>query len=350
MFEKTIREQMAKSNKYIQAIDYDSTAGLTEAVLQQVQEDFLPAPLIALHSPIPEVMAGVWSILRETLLAGQANRSHKEAVAAAISKTNECPFCVDAHTVLLRATSDHEVADAILQGDYESIRDPQLHALVQWVLAKRTADSNGLRQPFSQNDMPEIIGTAVTFHYINRMANIFLGDTLLPIPSVLKGLTYRVYAATAGKQVVRGVPQGKSLKFVPRAKLSDELSWAAGNVSVATAFAGFAAVVEEAGTATVPEPVRNLVNQRIQAWHGEGMGISRRWVEEAVAELNQAYQVSARLALLTAFASYQVDAKLIAEFQAQHPDDADLIATTARASFAAARRVATWLYEAEAVV
>jgi hypothetical protein len=75
------------------------------------------------------------------------------------------------------------------------------------------------------------------------------------------------------------------------------------------------------------------------------MGISRRWVEDMVIEIEAAYQASARLALLTALASYQVDASIVQAFQSQYPNDDHLIAATAWASFTAARRVGVWLAE-----
>src|SRR5262249_13547931 len=244
--------------------------------------DFLPAPLVTLHAPVPAVLAGVWSILRETLLAGEVDRSHKEVIAATVSKANTCPFCVDAHTSLLHATSNHHAASAILRGDYDRIHDEQLHALVQWVLAKGTSNANGVPPPpFAPHEAPEIIGTAVAFHYINRMVNVFLGDTFLPLPSALKGVTGRLLGATAGKRFVRRLQQGSSLRFVPDAILPDDLFWAAGNPTVAGAFAGFAKVVEQAGSAVLPEGVRALVSDRVQAWNGEALGLSRRWVEDA---------------------------------------------------------------------
>ena len=349
MITEMMREPLAKSIKYVKPIKYDSAEGLTARVYDQLQTDFIPAPLVALHSPVPEVMAGVWSILRETLMAGEVNRSHKEAVAAAVSKANECPFCVDAHTVMLRATSDNDVANAILEGDHTRIHDPQMRALVEWVWTNRTSASNSVvPQAFSRAEMPEIIGTIITFHYLNRMANIFLGDALLPfpMPSALKEFTYRLYAVTEGKRVVRQLQAGESLKFLPQAQLPDDLSWTAGNPSLAGAFARFAMVVEDAGRQIVPEPVRLLVKERVQAWNGESMGMSRHWVEAAVAEIEPENQAIARLTLLTAFASYQVDSGLIGAFQSQYPADAHLIATTAWASFVAARRVGEWLVEA----
>ncbi len=273
---------MAKTIKYVKPVQYRSATGLTADIYRQMQADFLPVPLLTLHSPVPEVMAGVWSILRETLLAGQVDRALKEAVAATVSKTNACPFCVDAHTAMLHATSNHYAASAILRGDYDSIHHEQLHALVQWILANRTANVSGVLQPpFSHDDAPEIIGSAIAFHYINRMVNVFLGDTLLPLPSALKGLSGRLLGATAGKQMVRHLQHGHSLQFVPQANLPDDLSWAAANPAVAGAFAGLAAVVEEAGRRVLPEQVRVLVSERVQAWNGEDMGISRRWVQEA---------------------------------------------------------------------
>jgi AhpD family alkylhydroperoxidase len=346
MIAEIMIDRMAKTIKYVTPVPYGSATGQTAEVYQQMLADFLPIPLLTLHSPAPEVMAGVWSILRETLLAGQVERSLKEAVAATVSQTNACPFCVDAHTSMLHATSSHDAASAILSGDYDRIHDPQLHALVQWTLANRTSNGNRvLPPPFSPHDAPGIIGTALAFHYINRMVNVFLGDTLLPLPSALKGLTGRLLGATAGKKMVRRLQQGHSLKFIPQTNLPDDLSWAAANPAVAGAFAGFAAVIEEAGKRVVPEQVRVLVSERVQAWNGEDMGISRRWVEDAIVEIKVEHRAAARLALLTAFASYQVDSSVIEDFQSHYPDDAQLIAATAWASLTAARRVGVWFAE-----
>jgi len=343
MITEMILAQIAKTIKYVKPVPFGSATGLAAEVYQQMRADYLPLPLLTLHSPAPAMMAGVWSVLRETLLAGRVDRTLKEVVAATVSKINECPFCVDAHTMMLHATSDHDVAGAIRQGDYDRIQEPQLHALARWVLANRTPHANGaLPPPFFDHEAPEIIGVAVAFHYINRMANVFLGDSPLPTPPALRGVAGRLLGITAGKRFVRRLQPGHSLKFVPQAKLPDDLSWAAANPAVAGAFAGLAGVVEEAGRRVLPEPVRFLVAERIGAWHGEAMGLSRSWVEEAVVELREAHRAAARLALLTAFASYQVDAGGVEDFQAHYPDDAQLIAATAWASFSAARRAGVW--------
>jgi len=339
-----LRERMVKTITYIQPVASGSATGLTAHLYQHMQADSLPPPPLTLHAPVPEVMAGVWSITRETLGSGEVDRARKEAVAAAVSKTNECPYCVDVHTSMLHATADHDAAGAILRGDYERIHDQQLTAIVPWVLANRTAHANGvLAPPCSPQEAAEMIGTAITFPYINRMGKVFLGDSFVPVPSALKGVTGRVFGATAGKRFVRRLQQGDSLQFLPQAPLPDDLVWAAANPAVAGAFAGCAALVEQAGKAVLPEGVRVLVSERVQAWNGAALGISRRWVEQAVAEVQEAHRAAARLALLTALASYQVDTSVVEEFRSHYPEDAQLIAATAWASFTAARRVGIWL-------
>jgi AhpD family alkylhydroperoxidase len=134
--------QMTGTIRYVETVRYGSATGLTAELYQQMKADFMVGPVMTLHSPLPEVMAGAWSILRETLLAGRVDRAIKEAVAAAVSKKNQCPFCVDAHTLMLRATGKHDVADAILRGDYDNIHDRQLRSLFQWATADQITDPN----------------------------------------------------------------------------------------------------------------------------------------------------------------------------------------------------------------
>jgi len=344
MIADAFREQAAKAIRYVNPVRYDDATGLTAQVYQQMKDDFMVAPVLTLHSPEPEIMAGAWSVLRETLLAGAVDRTLKETVAATVSRLNACPFCVDAHTMMLHASAEHDVASAIRRGDFDSIRDPQLHAIVRWTLANQTAGAHdGPPPPFARDDVAEIVGTVLTFHYINRMANVFLGDALLPMPSALKGVTGRVIGTAAGKRFVRPIEPGSSVGFVPQAPLPDDLSWASASPTAAAAFAGFVETVEAAGNATLPGQVRALVSERVQAWNGESLGMSRRWVEDAVATIAEEHRPAARLTLLTALASYQVDAGVVEAYRARYPDDAHLVAATAWASLIAARRIGAWL-------
>jgi AhpD family alkylhydroperoxidase len=58
------------------------------------------------HSSSPQLLAGYWAASRETTLAGIVPRAQKESVSPAVSKVNQCPYCVDAHTMMLMAAGN----------------------------------------------------------------------------------------------------------------------------------------------------------------------------------------------------------------------------------------------------
>jgi len=112
--------------------------------------------------------------------------------------------------------------------------------------------------------------------------------------------------------------------------------------AVAAAFAGFANVVERAGREILSEQVRSLVTQYVLAWNGESMGEDYGWVDDAIAGVEVEHRAAARLALMVAL-SLEVKPQAVTDFQLQFPEDAQLIAATAWASFTAARRAGSWL-------
>ncbi len=340
MLLESMRNQMAKTIRYVKPIPYNVATGYTAEIYHQMQLEFLPVPPLTLHSPAPMIMAGVWSVLRETLLVGQADRALKEAVASAISKSNQCPYCVDIHTTMLHATGQHKTAGAILQGQYQNIQDTQIGAAIQWVFDNKQNRKPTGEVPFSLEFAPEMIGTVVIFEFINRMVNVFLGEAVVPIPSNLKGLTGRLFSATVGQRFVdSSLNAGESLKFIPQTSLSEDLYWAASNPVIGHAFAGFVAVVEEAGKSVFSEDVRILISDTVQKWEGGSPGMSVAWVDKGITVLNENDRDAARLGILTAVASYQVGPKDIDRFRSNYKDDAQLIAATAWASLTAARRI-----------
>ncbi len=70
MSTSTLATQMMKSIRYIKPVWSLADTELLGRVYQQLQTDFMPGPVLTLHSPAPQIMAGVWSLLRETLMAG----------------------------------------------------------------------------------------------------------------------------------------------------------------------------------------------------------------------------------------------------------------------------------------
>jgi AhpD family alkylhydroperoxidase len=329
--------------RYVAPVPPDCATGQVAEVYRQVERDFgMLAPPVALHAPAPGVLAASWMMLRETLLAGLADRPGKEAVAAAVSIGNACPYCVQVHTSMLHGLVRSHDAAAIESGQVTSIQDARIRGLAAWASATgASATGPGPGQPFPPAHRADYIGVAVTFQYLNRMVNIFLGDPPLPsaLPAAARGAAMRLMGRMFRPLTTKPHPNGASLDLLPEAALPSDLSWASASPAIAGAFARAAAAIEEAAAAAVPPPVRDLVFSEV----GErGARLppppGRAWLEEAVAGLTEAHRPPARLALLTALASYQVTGSDIEQARQRGLDDAALIGLTAWASLTAARR------------
>jgi AhpD family alkylhydroperoxidase len=333
--------------KYIQPITPNSTEGLVARIYPQVKKEFgaLVEPL-TLHSPSPELLAGAWSACRESLLVGTVRRDVKEAVAATVSRINQCPYCVDAHTIMLNATSARNSADAIIHQQDDQIQDAAVRSIVKWAAATRSPGAKVLLSPpFSQKDAPEIIGTAVFFHYVNRMVSVFLSKT--PLPSnhpLLKGFFKRMASWFFSRAIHRSKPLGASLELLPESELPADLAWAKTSPNIAGAFARFAAVVNRAGRDSIPKDIRDCVVKHVQAWDGKDPRLGRHWVEEAMSGLDEKSKDIGRLVLLTTLAPYQVDEGVVNAFTTHIIGDDRLLGALAWGSFTIARKIGTWLH------
>ena len=333
--------------RHIQPVAPNSVEGLAARVYAQIKKEFgaLVEPFI-LHSPSPELLAGAWSACRESLLVGNVPRDVKEAVAATVSRINQCPYCVDAHTIMLNATSARNSANAIIHQRDDQIRDPAVRSIVEWAGATLSPGAKILLSPpFSQKDAPEIIGTAVFFHYVNRMASVLLSET--PLPSNhpwLKGVFRRMAGWFFSRAVHRSKLLGASLELLPETELPADLAWAKTSPNTAGAFARFTAVIDTAGRDFIPEDVRDCVMKHVQAWDGKDPGLSRHWVEEAMNGFDEKSKDIGRLVLLTALAPYQVDDSVVHAFVTHINEDKKLLDALAWGSFTAARRIGTWLH------
>jgi AhpD family alkylhydroperoxidase len=306
------------SIKYISPVRPSAARGLVAKVYQQVESDYgFLAPPITLHSPAPEVMAASWLMLRETLLAsGRADRVVKEAIASAVSEANTCPYCVEVHDATRLSIDGGRRADAVRA----------------WV--------HGGARPFPDDQLEECVGVAVTFEYVNRMNNVFLPES--PIPARVPGIARNRARRTLGRVAAGGngtIEPGGSLGLLPDAYLPEDFLWSSGHTTIAHAFARATAVIDPAGARSLPPNVRQLVHTRLCGDPLE-VSLSRSWVDHAVAELPAGDRAVAKLALLTALASYQVDADVIASARRACADDAAIIELTAWASLTAARRTA----------
>lgn len=329
------------------------TAAAREAIRRDAGEILPP---FLLHLPAPAAFSASWAIVSEPTRGPRVDRAMKEAVAAAVSATNTCPYCVDVHTTMLQGLGDRLAAGAIASGG-RAIADPALGGVVAWARATRQPRAAILgRPPFPAEHGPELIGVALAYHYLNRMVNIFAAGSPFPLRSPRAKPILRSIASPVlrGLLARKGGP-GASLELLPAARVPDDLTWARGDPIIADAFARAGATLDALGERLVAKPVRQLVIARLREWQGEEPGLSRGWAERAIDVLPPPHRASGRLALLAALASHQVDGAVLEAARARPgpAGDETLVATAAWASFGAARRVGSWLatgvYEQETV-
>ncbi|MFI9596115.1 carboxymuconolactone decarboxylase family protein [Nonomuraea sp. NPDC052265] len=101
------------SFRHVVPVPRRSATGRVAEVYAQSTADFGQAAFMML-SPAPELHAAAWAMLRESELAGLAPRTDKEVVAVAVSQANGCRFCIDAHTILIHALGEHQLAEDLL--------------------------------------------------------------------------------------------------------------------------------------------------------------------------------------------------------------------------------------------
>ena len=319
--------------RYVSPVMPGTANGLVATVYAQAEKDFgMVAPPLALHSPAPPLLAASWAMIRETLVvAGQADRAEKEMVAAAVSVANACPFCIAVHTAAV-----HGVVPGLDAADVASGNLPSpLLEIFGWA---RATGLRGAVQSPPPGNFAELAGVAVTFQYLNRMVNIFLPDSPLP-PMTPKAIGGWVMGMIASAMTTTSPVPGASLELLPDAQLPGEFSWAAGDARIAATLAGAAAAVEDAAA-------KELVADRLRTWDGQPQGPSRAWADEAVAVLDKADRPAGLLAILTAFASYQVGKADVEAFRsAAKSGDEAVVSLTSWASMAVARTVGSWLRE-----
>ncbi|WP_329617759.1 carboxymuconolactone decarboxylase family protein [Streptomyces brevispora] len=322
--------------RHIATVPFGEATGDTARVYRELEQDFgVLAPPIALHAPVPALLAASWMTLRETMLVdGLVPRAAKEAVAAAVSRGNQCPFCTTMHSTMhnsltARPTSSGRGAKAGPDGGAGTAPDQ----LTAWI-------GSAGRPPFAPELMPELAGTAFCLQYLNRMVNVFLGAQPLPprAPDRAVGPVLRVLTGLMRSSVRARARPGTSLSLLPDAPLPKDLGWAAADPRIAAALARSTAAVELTAAELVPEPVRDLVAAELARWDGGDPGLGRAWLDAPLRELPPADRPAGNLALLTALASYRVDDKVVAAFRQNGGGDREILAVTSWAAQRAAQR------------
>ncbi|WP_369250178.1 carboxymuconolactone decarboxylase family protein [Streptomyces sp. R41] len=306
-----------------------SATGVTAAVYAQLAEDFgiERATTFVVLSSAPEIMAAAWALMRESLIAGGGDRTGKELAALGVSEANRCPFCVDAHTMLLHATGDHSLAEAMVRG--ETPADERHARVLAWGRASRTPGAAELTPyPFPGAHAPAYIGTALSFHFINRIVSALLTENLLP-GNVQR---FRAVRSLAGRSVAKTVRRRPS-PGAGLALLDDPgpgPDWAQGS-TVGPAYAALRDAAT-AGAGLLDEGDRILVRETLEAWDGTHPPLGRD-------ELPDRSRPGARLALLAALAPYRITDEDVTAWRRPIHTDHCLVHLVAYGAFAAVDRI-----------
>ncbi|MEV4460643.1 carboxymuconolactone decarboxylase family protein [Microbispora sp. NPDC049633] len=337
--------------RYVTPVPREAATGRVAEVYDQIARDFGMArmPLFMTLSPAPDVLAPTWAVLRESLLAGQAPRAAKEVVAAGISLANKCPFCVDAHAMLLHATGEHRLAENVARGETPS--DPEHARLFAWATGTATA---GQAPPCPPDQAAEYVGTALAFHFINRMVSSLLTADLLPAGLQRSRLVRNLGGRALSRTVRRRLPQGEALPLLRGLPSGRVPAWGVGTPA-GTAFAALHATAGE-GAALLGGTAGRVVVEVVASWDGahpvlSGGALSGGALSGGpsgpLAEVAPAERPAARLALLAALAPYRVtDADVAAWREAGGGrSDADLVRLLALGAI-----IAVWRIEAALAV
>jgi AhpD family alkylhydroperoxidase len=331
-----------------------AATGRTAEVYHQLRDEFLgPVPTFQALSPVPDLQAATWALMREALLAGDASRIERELVASAVSRANRCRFCVDAHVMLLHALGEHELAEVLARGGTPP--NPRLAELVAWAEASRSPVGSAWTSPYG----PEITGTLLAFHFINRIVSALLEPDLLPgglqRSSMVRSVGGRMYAklarerrepggslplldAAVGVGAGVGAGGGAGPEVGPGAGVGAPPAWA-GDSPVGVAYAALGSAAAQGG-----ELLSGLARQTVTAtvrWEdGRHPARPAEWAIDLVRDLPGADRLGTRIALLAAFAPSAISQGDVGLWRLSHPADADLVRLVAYGAFTATDHVA----------
>lgn len=309
----------------------EPTPPVSSLYLRMRSELPLLAPVV-LHASSMPALTAAWALTRETWLASSVALPLREAAIVGISDSNRCPYCKQTHRMFGAAAHFSD--------------QTQVERYHAWGKATSSPGATELRHlPFGPEQTVEMAALAVGYHYVNRMVNVFLVEDQIALPRWLGRLRPAVEAAftrfIARRLISQVLAPGLSLDLLPSVALPHDLKWASADLRLAATLAGTAHLLDE-GARHLSNDARHTVEQHVHDWQGQPPGLSRAWVDQAMVSVQAADRPPAKLALLVALASYQVDDAIVNDARASLGSDREVIEVAAWAAMLAARRVGSW--------
>lgn len=319
--------------KHVNILKYSETSDQVRAIYKQLNAEFQIAPPMTVHAQVPKIFAAVWSACRESLVVGD-HRTEKEIIATTISNMNDCPYCVDIHAVMIGADPNEVKHKSELEFWASQTLNPR-HEIIQ-------------NPPFSKDLIPAYLSTAVMFHYINRVVNIFMreGSPLnLPMPlKMIKPVFQKIASATLGRATIRKKARaGLSLELTKPVDFKTNIAWIDNDPIIGQSLIRFFYSLKEEAKTVLPITSIQCLEEHLSNWKGENPPLGRSWLEVILSECKLEDRAGLKLALLVARSSHQVTDKDIQDFRKSNPNDEDLIKVVSWAASAASFRISHWL-------
>lgn len=328
---------MSTPFRYTRPLPPKAATGHVAEVYEQLSRDFgidEPVTFVVLSSA-PELLAPTWALMRESLIAGPGSRTGKELAALGVSLANRCPFCVDAHTMLLHATGDHALAERVARGERPANEE---HARVlDWGRHTRVPGGVGAEPyPFPREHAPGYLGTAFAFHFINRIVSALLTENLLPG----NAQRFRAIRSLAGRTLARTVRRparpGASLALLDLPDPGEAPAWADGT-PVGLAYAALLRAAM-AGARLLGVEDQDLVEETLLDWDGSHPPLDLSGFPD------RRERPGARLVLLAALAPYRITDEDVAAWRRPEHTDQLLVHLVGYGAFLAVDRVESALY------
>jgi hypothetical protein len=227
----------------------------------------------------------------------------------------------------------------------ESIEDEATLKRLQWTKASVNRHAKELLDPpFRPEEMPEALGTLIVFNYTNKISDFTMKGS--PVPASLRSGALKLFGMELEESAALDLEHGASLHMLTKAKVSEEFPWAASNPLVMETLSRWNHVVEEEIHHALSGNAQQIIRQNLKTWQGGQAPLSRGWVEEEVQDLQEEERDKARLVLLIAKASYQMDDGIIEQVTQHGLSEADLVRLGAWGALLGAKTVANWCWDA----
>ncbi|MDN3021868.1 carboxymuconolactone decarboxylase family protein [Streptomyces sp. S.PB5] len=321
---------MSTPFRYTEPLPPKAATGRVAEVYTQLSRDFgidEPVTFVVLSSA-PEILAPAWALMRESLIAGPGSRTGKELAALGVSLANKCPFCVDAHTVLLHATGDHALAERLARG--EQPRNEEHARVLEW--GKRTRVPGAFAPgPFPREHTPGYLGTVLAFHFINRIVSALLTENLLPGNAQRFRPVRSLVGRTMSRTVRRTARPGAALALLDLPDPGESPAWAGGTAAGPAYAALLRAAMDGAGVLDADD--QSVVEDVLQDWDGAHPPLAPDPFPD------RSERPGARLALLAALAPYRVTDEDVAAWRRPEHTDQHLVQLVAYGAFLAVDRI-----------